>query len=99
MILIIPLKEYDLYFNSNVKFTEAVLGTKVSIPTIEGKELSLKIPAGTKHGTRMRLSGHGLPGMQGKKKGDLYVSIHIDIPRNLNAEQKSLIEKLAASGL
>ncbi len=92
-------KEYDLYLNSNVKLTEAVLGTKVSIPTIDGKELSLTIPAGTKHGTRMRLAGHGLPGMQGKKKGDLYVCIHIDVPRNLNAEQKNLIEKLAASGL
>ena len=92
-------KEYDLYLDSKVKLTEAILGTKISIPTIEGKELSLKIPAGTKHGTRMRLAGHGLPSMQGKKKGDLYVNIHIDIPRNLNAEQKNLIEKLAASGL
>lgn len=92
-------KEYDLYLNSSVKLTEAVLGTKISIPTIDGKELSLKVPAGTKHGTRMRLAGHGLPGMQSKKKGDLYVCIQIDIPKSLNSEQKSLIEKLSASGL
>jgi curved DNA-binding protein len=92
-------KEYDLYLNSSVKLTEALLGTKISIPTIDGKELSLKVPAGTKHGTRMRLAGHGLPGMQSKKKGDLYVCVQIDIPRNLNSEQKSLIEKLAATGL
>jgi curved DNA-binding protein len=92
-------KEYDLYMNSNIRLTEAVLGTKISVPTIDGKELSLKIPAGTKHGTRMRLAGHGLPGMQNKKKGDLYVCIHIDVPRNLSAEQKSLMEKLASSGL
>jgi curved DNA-binding protein len=93
------VKEYDLYLNSNIRLTEAVLGTKISVPTIEGKELSLKIPAGTKHGTRMRLAGHGLPGMQNKKKGDLYVCIHVDVPRNLSAEQKILMEKLAASGL
>ncbi len=92
-------KEYDLYMNSNIRLTEAVLGTKISVPTIDGQELSLKIPAGTKHGTRMRLAGHGLPGMQNKKKGDLYVCIHIDVPRNLSAEQKSLMEKLASSGL
>lgn len=93
------VKEHDLYVERDIRLTEAVLGTKISIPTLEGKELSLKIPPGTRQGTKLRLPGHGLPHMQGKKKGDLYVSIHIDIPRNLNAEQKMLMEKLAASGL
>jgi curved DNA-binding protein len=92
-------KEHDLYVERDIRLTEAILGTKILIPTLEGKELSLKIPPGTKQGTKLRLPGHGLPHMQGKKKGDLYVSIHIDIPRNLNAEQKMLMEKLAASGL
>jgi len=92
-------KEHDLYVERDIKLTEAVLGTRISIPTPEGRELSLKIPPGTKQGTKLRLPGHGLPHMQGKKKGDLYVSIHIDIPRNLNAEQKMLMEKLAVSGL
>ena len=88
-----------MYVERDIRLTEAILGTKISIPTLEGKELSLKIPPGTRQGTKLRLPGHGLPHMQGKKKGDLYVSIHIDIPRNLNAEQKMLMEKLAASGL
>lgn len=92
-------KEHDLYADRDIRLTEAVLGTRISIPTPEGRELSLKIPPGTRQGTKLRLPGHGLPHMQGKKKGDLYVSIHIDIPRNLNAEQKMLMEKLAASGL
>jgi len=92
-------KEHDLYVERNIRLTEAILGTKISIPTLEGKELSLKIPPGTRQGTKLRLPCHGLPHMQGKKKGDLYVSIHIDIPSNLNAEQKMLMEKLAASGL
>jgi len=92
-------KEHDLYVERDIRLTEAVLGTKISIPTLEGKELSLKIPPGTRQGTKLRLPGHGLPHMQGKKKGDLYVSIHIDVPHNLNAEQKMLMEKLAASGL
>jgi curved DNA-binding protein len=93
------VKEHDLYIERDIRLTEAVLGTRISIPTPEGRELSLKIPPGTRQGTKLRLTGHGLPHMQGKKKGDLYVSVHIDIPRNLNSEQKILMEKLAASGL
>lgn len=93
------VKEHDLYVERDIRLTDAVLGTRISVPTPEGRELSLKIPSGTKHGTKLRLPGHGLPHMQGKKKGDLYVSILINIPRNLNAEQKMLMEKLAESGL
>lgn len=93
------VNEYDLYIDRSIKLTDAILGTKISIPTIEGKELNLKIPPGTKHGTKMRLAGHGLPQMHGKKKGDLYVSININMPKNLNVEQEELVEKLAATGL
>ncbi len=93
------VKEYDLYIDKSVKLTEALLGTKISVPTVEGKELNLKIPPGTKHGTKMRLAGHGLPQMHGKKTGDLYVSINIVIPKTLSFEQKELVEKLAATGI
>ncbi|MBA3037485.1 MAG: J domain-containing protein [Desulfobacterium sp.] len=93
------VKEYDLYIDRSIKLTEAIIGTTISIPTIEDKELNLKIPPATKHGTKMRLSGHGLPQMNGKKKGDLYVSININIPKSLNSEQKELVEKLAATGI
>jgi len=92
-------EEYDLYVERKIKTTEAILGTSISVPTITGKELSLKIPAGTKHKTKMRLSGHGLPHMQGKAKGDLYVIIDVNIPNQLTPEQRKLIDKLAASGL
>jgi curved DNA-binding protein len=75
------------------------LGTTVSVPTIDDKQLSLKIPPGTKQGTKMRLSGHGLPDMKNNKKGDLYVRVYITIPQNLNKEQKKIVDKLAAVGL
>jgi len=93
------VKEYDLYMNRDLKLSEAILGTSISVPTLEGKELSLKIPPGTRHGTKMRLSGNGLPAMKGKKRGDLYVHVHIVMPKRLNKEQKKLIEKLAQTGL
>jgi curved DNA-binding protein len=47
----------------------------------------------------MRLSGHGLPAMKGNKKGNLFVRIQVDIPKQLSPEQKKLVEELAATGL
>jgi len=92
-------QEYDLYLNQALKLSEAILGITISVPTIDDKQLSLKIPAGTKHGTKMRLSGHGLPHMKDGKKGDLYVRIQVKIPKNLTKEQKKLVKDLAATGL
>ena len=89
----------DLYINRDIKLSEAILGTNISVPTLSGKELKLKIPAGTKHKTKMRLSGHGLPHMHGNGQGDLYVRFDIRMPKRLTKKQKSLIEQLAETGL
>ncbi|MBW2568740.1 MAG: J domain-containing protein [Deltaproteobacteria bacterium] len=93
------IKGYNLYINKEIKLSEALLGTKISVPTIDGKRLSLKIPAGTRHKTKMRLSGHGLPNMANKEKGDLYVIINVNMSKNLTTKQKSLIKKLAETDL
>ncbi len=93
------VRAQDLYINRDIKLSEAILGANISVPTLSGKELMLKIPAGTKHKTKMRLSGHGLPHMHGKGKGDLYVRIHVNTPKRLTKKQKGLIEKLAETGL
>jgi curved DNA-binding protein len=90
---------YDLHMKQELKLSEAVLGTSISVSTLDDKELSLKIPPGTRPGTKMRMPGHGLPHMKGNKKGDLYVKIQIKLPRQLTDEQKKLIEKLAETGL
>ena len=92
-------QEVDLYLNQEVKLSDAILGTTVSVPTIDDKQLNLKIPPGTAHGTKMRLAGHGLPHMKGNKKGDLYVRIQVKMPKSLSEEQKVLVENLAATGL
>jgi curved DNA-binding protein len=93
------VKGYDLYVNRDVKLSEALLGTTLSVPTLENKTLNLKIPAGTKPGTKLRMTGHGLPAMKEKKKGDLYVRINIKMPKKLSREQRKLIQELADSGL
>ena len=92
-------RQYDLYLNQELKLSEAILGVTVSVPTIDDKQLSLKIPPGTRHGTKMRLSGHGFPEMKKGQMGDLYVRIQVKIPKNLSKEQKKLVEKLATTGL
>jgi curved DNA-binding protein len=93
------VKGYDLYTNTEIKMSEAILGTSISVPTIAYKKLSVKIPPGTKHKTMMRLSGHGLPYMKGKGKGDLYVLVRVNMPKKLTTKQKKLIEELADTGL
>ena len=90
---------YDLHMNQELKLSEVVLGTHISVSTLDDKKLSLKIPPGTRPGTKMRMPGHGLPHMKSKKKGDLFVKIQVRLPRQLTDEQKNLIEKLAETGL
>jgi curved DNA-binding protein len=92
-------EEYDLHTTVTIRLSESLLGTQVGIPTLEGKELSLKIPPGTRHKTRMRLAGHGLPKMKGHSRGDLYVTVAVDIPKKLTSEQKKIVKKLAAAGM
>ena len=93
------VKGHDLYINRDIKISEAVLGANISVPTLDGKTLSLKIPPGSKHKTKMRLPGHGLPHMDGKGQGDLYVRIHVHMPKELSKKQKNLIDQLAETGL
>jgi curved DNA-binding protein len=90
---------HDLYVYQTVKLTQALLGTQVSVPTLAGRELNLKIPPGTRHKTKMRLAGHGLPQMKGSGKGDLFVVILIDFPKQLTSEQENLVRQLADAGL
>ena len=91
--------KYDLHITRNIKLSDAILGACVAVPSVGGRELSLKIPPGTKHKTKMRLAGHGLPHMRGAGKGDLYVLIQVDMPKKLTDEQRNLVEKLAATGM
>jgi curved DNA-binding protein len=89
----------NLVIERTIKISEALLGTTLSVPTLEEKQLSMKIPPGTSHNTKLRLAGHGLPSMKGSAKGDLFVKIIIEIPKKLGAEQKEIVKKLSVLGL
>ncbi len=90
---------HDLYVTKTIKLSEALLGTKISVPSIRGGELSLKIPPGTKHKNKLRLTGQGIPYMRGKGKGHLYVEVQVEMPAKLTEKQKKLIHNLAETGL
>jgi curved DNA-binding protein len=89
----------DLVLEKQISFSEAALGTVVSVPTLDDSELKVKVPAGIQCHARLRLKGKGLPlGPQGPR-GDLYVKIGVAVPKTLTDDQRELVEKLAASGL
>jgi curved DNA-binding protein len=89
----------DLLVDRRIKLTEATLGTKVTVPTLDGKTMSLKVPPGTQSQTKMRLKNYGLPTASGKSRGDLLVRIIMETPANLTKKQKALLEELAKEGL
>ena len=83
----------DLYYDLDLARWEAVLGTTVDIPTVDGT-VSLKIPAGTRAQRQLRLRGKGLPTRNGTP-GDLYAVVSIQVPAQLTTGQKFLWEQLA----
>jgi curved DNA-binding protein len=88
----------DLYIEQSIKFSEAVLGTEIEVPTIDRKRLKLKIPPGTQDNAKFRLKGYGLPHMKGQGRGDAYAQISISVPKKINNKQKSLIKSVAEAG-
>lgn len=83
---------HNLYIN----FADAALGTQVEVPTIDGK-VRVKIPEGTQSGHIMRLKGKGLPGLNTYGKGDEIIQVNIWVPKQLNSEEKKLLEKIRTS--
>jgi len=89
----------DLLVSREIKLTEAVLGTTISIPMFDGKSLNMKIPPGTRHQTKMRVPGRGIPRMKGSGRGDLFVRVLVNIPKKLTERQRELFAQLAETGL
>ncbi|MGC1404771.1 MAG: DnaJ C-terminal domain-containing protein [Thermodesulfobacteriota bacterium] len=93
------VEEQNLVVEKEINFTQAVLGTHVEVPTLDGKSLHVKIPPGTQAQSKLRLKGYGLPILSAKGKGDLFVKILIKIPKKLSDRQKKLVEELAQEEL
>jgi len=88
----------DITVDKEIKISEALLGTTIEVPTLEGSK-HIKVPPGTQSHSRIRLKGFGLPRLQGDGKGDEYVRILVKSPKTLNEKQKKLAEELKKEGL
>lgn len=86
----------DLYCTIPISLTQAALGTEIKAPTLHGYE-RLRIPEGTQPGSVFRIRGMGLPSLESRGQGDLYITIHVVIPTHLSREQRRLMEALQGS--
>lgn len=89
------LREADLYHELTVAPWELVLGAMVEVPTLEGR-VTLRIPAGTQSGRQFRVRGRGMPrGGDQEGRGDLYVTVQVQLPEEIPAAERELWEQLA----
>ena len=84
----------DLHMVKEIIFTEAAIGTKIEVETIDGQIEKLKIPEGTENGDIFRIRGRGMPGLRGRGQGDLYVETKLTTPKKLTRRAKQLLEEL-----
>lgn len=87
---------FDIYCEVPITYTEATLGAEIEIPTLEGKQ-KYTIPEGTQTGTTFTLKQKGVQYVNSKARGDLHVTVTVEVPKNLSSEQKDLLRKFAES--
>lgn len=83
---------YDLY----IPFPDAILGTDVTVPTVNGKA-KIKIEPGTQGGKVLRLRNKGIPEVNGYRTGDQMVNVNVWTPQTLSKEEKKMVEKMKDS--
>jgi molecular chaperone DnaJ len=86
----------DVIATVPLNIAQATLGTKISVRTLDGKKVALKIPPGTPSGKRFRVRGQGI--QKGEKSGDLIVEVSIQVPEKLSEEQERMMKEFAESG-
>ncbi|HUR11154.1 MAG TPA: molecular chaperone DnaJ [Flavitalea sp.] len=86
----------NVAFELHLSFTDAVFGTQVEVPTIDGRA-KIKIPPGTQSGKVFRLKGKGFPAVNSYEKGDQLIYVNVWIPTQFSSEEKSMLEKLSHS--
>jgi molecular chaperone DnaJ len=86
----------DLVAEVPLNIAQATLGSRISVRSLDGKKLTIRIPGGTPSGKRFRVSGHGVS--KGDKAGDLIVEVSIAVPEKLTDEQAQLMKNFADAG-
>jgi curved DNA-binding protein len=89
----------DLICEKLIPFSAAALGDTIAVPTLEGKTLNVKVPAGIQPQAKLRLKGHGLPAGPLGPRGDLLVRFMVEVPKSLTTDQETLVQQLKELGL
>ena len=85
----------DLYFQMDVPVLKAIVGGSINVKTIDGKEITAKIPQGTEDGTQMRFKGYGMPHYNSDKRGNMIGVVKLAMPKNISVDNKKLLEELS----
>lgn len=88
----------NIFYKLDINYSQAVLGDQAEIPTLYGK-LKLKIPAGIQSGKIIKISEKGMPHLEARGRGDMFVVVQVNTPDKLSKKQKQLIEELRNEGL
>ncbi len=86
----------DIYCEIPITFVDAALGAEIDIPTLEGKQ-KYTIPEGTQNGMSFTVRGKGITRLNTKSRGDLILTIAVEVPKNLSSEQKEILRKFGES--
>ncbi len=89
---VFKLNGSDIEVDAKIRPEQALFGDKISVQTLDG-EVSLKVPPGSRSGSKLRLKGKGFPG-KGGSRGNQYVRLLIDVPPDLSEEEKNLYKQL-----
>jgi DnaJ-class molecular chaperone len=87
-------EDVDILLDVPISVWEALLGTKVDVPTLDGQRVTVTIPPGTNSGAKLRIKGKGIE--RGEEKGDQFCVIKIIVPKNIAADERGTIQELAA---
>ena len=88
--------EYDIHCEIPITYAQAVMGDELVVPTIDGN-VKYSIGEGTQTGTVFRLKGKGVKKLQRSERGDQYVKVYVEVPKNLDKKQKELLKEFEAS--
>ena len=89
-------KEFDLFLEMPLTFTQAALGTEADVPTLDSP-VKFSFPEGTQPGQRFCIRGKGIPYLRGSGRGDLYVTVEVEVPKRLSEKQKNLLREFDQS--
>ena len=106
LYIFLGIKPHDIFHREGanilcrmpVPMTTAALGGQLEVPVIDGTKARVNIPEGTQNGQRFRLRGKGMSVLRRKDRGDMFVEVQVEVPRNLTKKQKELLREFAGEG-